>query len=56
MEEVFESANVEVVTYGNVAAVIAGLQGIAVEDLDDTSILDRVDDDYPMIIGVMARK
>lgn len=56
MEEVFEPTNVEVVTYGNVAAVIAGLQGIAVEDLDDTSILDRVDDDYPMIIGVMARK
>ena len=56
MEEVFEPANVEVITYGNIAAVIAGLQGIAVEDLDDTSILEPVDVDYPMIIGVMARK
>ena len=56
MEEVFDPANIEVITYGNVAAVIAGLQGIAVEDLNDVSILDRVDVDYPMIIGVMARK
>lgn len=56
MEEVFEPSKVEIVTYGNVASVIAGLQGLAVEDLDDRSILDRVDADYPMIIGVVARK
>ena len=56
MEEVFEPANVKVVTYGNMAAAIAGLQGLAVEDLDDRSILDKGDVDYPMIIGVVARK
>jgi hypothetical protein len=42
--------------FGNVAASIAFLQGISVEDLPDISILDKSDNDYQLIIGVVAFK
>jgi hypothetical protein len=49
-------ADVEVVTYGNVAASVAFIQGIAVEDLPERRVLDDTDRDYQLIIGVTARK
>jgi SAM-dependent methyltransferase len=46
----------EVQTFGNLVAAIALLQGLAVEDLPDPSLLDRLDPDYPVLIGATARK
>jgi SAM-dependent methyltransferase len=42
--------------FGNVAASVAFLEGIAVEDLPDRAILDRVDPDYQVTLGVVARR
>jgi hypothetical protein len=53
-EPVFGS--VEIGSQGNVLAAIAFLQGIAVEDLPDPSLLDQPDEDYQVIITVVARK
>ena len=47
---------VQVETYGNVLAAIAFLQGVAVEDLPDETLLDERDPDYQMIIAISARK
>jgi hypothetical protein len=54
LEPVFE--RVEIGSMGNVLAATAFLQGIAVEDLPDPSLLDEKDDDYQVIITVVARK
>jgi SAM-dependent methyltransferase len=54
-EPVF-TGGVEVETFGNVMAATAFLQGIAVEDLPDPALLDDRDDDYQLIIAVVARK
>ncbi len=53
--EVFGSQNVAVLTYGNVLAACALLQGLAVEDLKAAE-LDYHDDDYQVIIVVRAAK
>lgn len=42
--------------YGNVAASVAFLEGVAVEDLPDRAILDHVDRDYQVTLGVVARR
>lgn len=47
---------VEIETYGNVLAATAFLQGVAVEDLPDSALLDERDEDYQLIITVVARK
>jgi hypothetical protein len=47
-------ARVEI--HGNVAAAVAFLEGVAVEDLPDRSILDRMDPDYQVTLGVVARR
>jgi len=53
--EVFgESVVVE--SYGNALAAQFFLQGVAVEDLPDCSLLDRRDDDYQVTIGFYAEK
>lgn len=49
-------SKVEVIVFGNVLAATAFLQGLAVEDLPDRSLLDVVDSDYPVTIGVVAKK
>lgn len=49
-------SEVKVKSYGNVFSVKAFLDGIAVEDINDTSLLDFTDIDYPLTIGVFARK
>ena len=42
--------------HGNVAASVAFLEGVAVEELPDRAILDRVDPDYQLTLGVVARR
>lgn len=37
MESVFGEGNVEIVTFGNALAATAFLQGLAIDDLPDTS-------------------
>jgi SAM-dependent methyltransferase len=51
-----EFARVEVTTYGNVLAAKALLDGLAVEDLPSPGLLDAVDPDYQVVIGVVAHK
>jgi SAM-dependent methyltransferase len=48
--------NVEVTSYGNLPAAMAFMQGVCVEDFPDPLILDKHDPDYPVVIGIMARK
>jgi SAM-dependent methyltransferase len=47
---------VAVGSFGNVMAACAFLQGLAVEDLPDASLLDENDADYQLLITVAARK
>lgn len=56
MTTLFEtfSGDVQVSASGNLVATMALLQGLAVEDLPDASILDSVDDDYEVIVTVRA--
>ena len=42
--------------YGNVFVAKAFLDGLSVEDVNDTSLLDFYDEDYTITIGVFARK
>jgi len=55
-EDVFGKDHIEVTVYGNVMATTAFLQGLAVEDLPNPSLLDEPDLDYQMIIGIRAKK
>jgi SAM-dependent methyltransferase len=55
-ETTFGAENMVVETYGNVFAANAFLQGIAVEDLENTDILDEKDRDYQVIITIRAIK
>jgi hypothetical protein len=54
--EVFGAGNVDVVTYGNVHSACCFLQGVAVEDLPDTRLLDVNDRQYQVVIGIRATK
>jgi len=47
---------VEIAAFGNVLSSTLFLQGIALEELPDVSLLDVHDRDYPMIVTVVARK
>jgi len=51
-----ERFDARVELYGNVAAAVAFLEGVAVEDLPDRAILDHVDPDYQLTLGVVARR
>lgn len=53
--QVFEE-NLDVRSYGNVLAACAILQGIAVEDLPNPTLLDDNDPDYQVVIAIIARK
>lgn len=48
--------SVEISSFGNVFSTTAFLQGVALEDLPDRSLLDKTDPDYQMIITIVARK
>ena len=59
IKKLFEESGfneVEVTVFGNILAAIALLQGLAVEDLPEASLLDNVDQDYQITIGIVARK
>lgn len=53
--EVFGPGDVMVERYGNVFAATAFLQGLAVEEVD-TADLDPIDQAYPVIVALRARK
>lgn len=53
---VFSKDNVELKVYGNLPAAKTLLEGLAVEDLPDPSLLDHHDPEYPVIIGIVAKK
>ena len=42
--------------FGNALAATAFLQGLAIDDLPDTSLLDKKDLDYQITIGIKATK
>ena len=50
------TGGVEVGSRGNVLAAIAFLQGLAVEELPDPSLREVRDDDYQLVVTVVARK
>jgi SAM-dependent methyltransferase len=56
VRSVFGGGNVAVGSRGNVLAATALLQGIALEELPDASLLDRTDPDYQVIVTAVARK
>lgn len=49
-------SEVVVQSYGNVFVAKAFLDGLAVEDLPDPSVLDFHDEDHPITIGISAKK
>lgn len=55
-EEGFGEGNVETITYGNVLAAKSLLDGLALEDMPDKSLLDEMDKNYQLIIGIKAIK
>ncbi len=46
----------EIKSYGNALSSCAFLQGMAVEDIPDPTLLDIVDPDYQMLLTILARK
>ena len=54
-EEAFEPSEVEISVHGNVYAATCFLQGLALEEVDRVR-LDHVDDTYPVIISIRARR
>ncbi len=48
--------SLEIGSYGNVLAACAFLQGVAVEDIPDTTLLDVPDPDYQLLLTILARK
>ena len=55
-KSVFGKSNIKVTSYGNLLAAVGLLQGIAVEDLPDKHLLDAVDQDYQVMIALVAKK
>jgi SAM-dependent methyltransferase len=55
LEPVFKGG-LEIESFGNVLAATAFLQGVSVEDLPDRILLDAHDQDYQVIISIVARK
>lgn len=49
-------SEVEIVPLGNVMAACAFLQGIALEELPKKELLDVIDEDYQLILGIRAVK
>ena len=53
--QVFGPDQVQVITYGNVLAAIAGLHGLAAEELSPAE-LNHSDPDYQLLVGVRAER
>ena len=56
VENIFGEGNVTVVPYGNAMAATAFVQGISLEDLPNSSLLDVEDANYAITIGIVAKK
>lgn len=54
--EVFGEESVSVKIYGNAMAATAFVQGVALEDLEDVKMLDEVDNDYQVVLGITCLK
>lgn len=54
-EDVFGKGNVEVTCFGNSYAATCLIKGFATEECD-RRLLDSVDADYPVVIGIKARR
>lgn len=50
------TGGVEIETHGNALAACSFLQGVAVEDLPDKTLLDLKDPDYQVLLTIVARK
>lgn len=48
--------DLQIESHGNVLAATTFLQGVAIEDLPNTKLLDEQDPDYQVILTVVARK
>lgn len=48
--------DIQIESQGNVLAATSFLQGVAVEDLPEPKLLDKLDPDYQVILTVVARK
>ncbi len=55
LNDVF-GGEVRVESFGNALSAQLFLQGVAVEDLPDSAMLDKQDDDYQLLIGFIAEK
>ena len=55
-EDEFGNDNIKVQIYGNLVSCMAYLQGLCVEDLPDIRMLEKKNNYYQCIIGIMARK
>ncbi len=56
MEHAFAPEDIHVEAYGNVCTAKAFLDGMTVEDLADRAVLEHHDADYPVTIGIRAKK
>ena len=52
--EYFREENITIQMYGNVFAANAFLQGLALEDIEDKSLLNVRDIDYQVTLGIRA--
>ncbi len=56
IRRLFSRFECEIQTFGNLPAATAFLDGLAVEDLPDRSLLEHHDADYQLVVAVAARK
>ena len=56
MEQVFDTDKIETISYGNAMATTAYMHGMCVEDLPRKELLDELDPEYALVIGIIARK
>lgn len=56
ISEVFGELQVKVYPYGNAFSATAFVQGMALEDIPDTKLLEPVESEYAICIGVIAQK
>ncbi len=54
--EVFGEKKVAVKTFGNAMSTTAYIQGMCYEDIPNPDLLDEVDPEYALVIGIVARK
>lgn len=54
--EIFGEENVRIMSFGNSMAATAFIQGIAVEELPNSALLDEVDANYAICIGIVAKR